>query len=71
MKRRAGGKTDRATDDVLQLPDVARPRVANQGLHDRGRDGLDSPARLPGEPLGKMADQRRNVVAALAQGPAA
>src|SRR5208283_2205650 len=68
LKRRAGGEDDRAFDDVLQLPDIARPGVAHQGLHDRGRDRLDPPAHAPGEPLGKMADQRRDVVAALAQG---
>ena len=67
LQRRAGGEDDRALDDVLQLADVARPGVANQGLHDRGRDGLDPPAHPPGELLGEMADQPRDVVAALAQ----
>ena len=67
LQRRARREDDRALDDVLQLADVARPGVAHQGVHDRGRDGLDLPAHPPGEPLGEMADQQRDVVAALAQ----
>ena len=47
------------------------PGIANQGIHDGGRDRLDPPAHPPGEPLGKMADQCWVVVAALRRGPAA
>jgi hypothetical protein len=65
---RAGGEDHRALDDVLQLPHVARPGVANQGVHDRRWDGLDPPAHPPGEPLGEMAHQTRDVLRAIAQG---
>ena len=68
LQRRAGGEDDRALDDVLQLADVARPGVARQGIHDRGRDGFDPPAHAAGELLGEMAHQSRDVVAALPQG---
>ena len=62
------GEDDRPLDDVLvKLPDVARPGVADQGVHDRGRDGLDPPTHPPGEPLGEMADQPRDVVTTLPQ----
>ena len=67
LERRARGEDDRPLDDVLQLADVARPGVADQGLHDRGRDGLDPPAHPPGELLGEVADQPRDVVRPLPQ----
>ena len=67
LKRRARREDHCALDDVLQLPDVARPRIVHQGLHDGGRDGLDPPAHPPGELLSEMADQPRDVVTAFSQ----
>src|SRR5262249_20293900 len=64
---RAWRKDDGAFKDVLHLADVARPGVANQGVQDRGRDGLDPPAHAPREPLGEVASEHRNIVAPLTQ----
>ena len=55
LQRRPGRKDDRALDDVLQLAYVARPIIANERIHDRGWDGLNSPAHPPSEPLREMA----------------
>jgi hypothetical protein len=68
LERRSRRKDDRAFDDVLHLPDVARPGVANQGFHGRGRDGLDWPAHPHRKPLGEMAGEHWNIFASLAQG---
>ena len=68
VQRRARREDDRALDDVLQLADVARPGILHQRVHGLGRNGLDPPAHAPGDCLREMADEPRNVVAALAQG---
>src|SRR5438093_7839561 len=67
-ERSARRENDRAFDDILHLPDIARPVVANKGVHDRGRDALDPPAHPARETLDEMADQHRNIFAPLAQG---
>src|SRR5262249_40717737 len=60
LKFRRAGKDNRAFDDVLHLPDIARPGIANQRLHGRIRNGFDSPAHLPREPLGEMTGKHRD-----------
>ena len=59
-----GTADDQRRDDVLELPDVARPVVAGQRL--QGRSGGRGPA--PGErlrPLPEVVDEEHDVVAAV------
>ena len=51
-----------------RLPDVIRPEILHQDVHDLGRDGLDPSAHPPCELLGERADQPGDVLRALAQG---
>jgi hypothetical protein len=38
-ERRSRGQNQGALHDVLEFPDVARPRIRSKGVHHRGRDG--------------------------------
>ena len=58
----------RPLDVVLQLADVARPVVLAQQPHRLGVDPADLAAVLLGVALQEELDQRRDVLAALAQG---
>lgn len=62
------GKDDRSLDDVLQFAYIPRPGVADQGIHDCGRDGLDPLAHPPRELLDEVADQRQDTVRPIPQG---
>lgn len=46
---RAARQDHRALHQVLQFPDVARPRIGGQGCHRRRRDPLDRFFHLLGE----------------------
>ena len=58
---------DQTLDDVLQLADVARPRILRQRLHRIRRDAGDGRAVLRRKLRQEQVDQQRNVLAALAQ----
>ena len=60
-------KNHRAFDDIFQLADVARPRVGEQHLLRRARDGLDLLAELPGEARYEKLRQGDDVAVAVAQ----
>ncbi len=58
----------RALDDVLQLADVARPRVGRERRRGRvGEAGEARPAELDRHPPPEMAGEKRDVVGAGAQ----
>src|SRR5215470_4479016 len=61
------GEHDRARNQVLELPHVPRPIVILQHLHGVGREGVGGFAKLQRVFLQKMAGQRGNIVASLAQ----
>src|ERR1700677_773054 len=63
-----GAQNHCAFDYVFQLPDVARPRVSNQGLHCFRGDRIDRLAHALGGLLHKMACQERNVPRTFPQG---
>src|SRR5207249_2797418 len=58
---------DRALDAVLQLADVARPRVRHQPLGRRGRQALDVVAVDRGEALEEALREEEDVAAARAE----
>src|ERR1700758_5402015 len=60
-------KDDRAFHQVLQLADVARPRVPLEGSHDFRRYSVDLLAHAAAKELDKMRDKSRNVLPTLSQ----
>src|SRR5580704_18700810 len=58
---------DAALDDVLQLPDVARPVVPPQSHHDVLRNRVDGLALLPGKYFDEVFRKKGNVVEPFAQ----
>ena len=56
-----------AFNDVFQFADVARPRVGEQHLLRRARDGLDLLAELPGEARYEKLREGDDVAVAVAQ----
>src|ERR1700689_971314 len=67
LEQRALGKDDRSLDDILQLPDVARPGVTNQRVHGFRRDGVDLLGHIKSKVLREMTNKERYIVSALAQ----
>ena len=58
---------DQPLDGVLQLADVALPARALQVLERRRREALRPPVVVAAEQVGEVLDQRRDVLAAIAQ----
>ncbi len=61
------GQNDGAFDQVLQLANVARPRISHQRLHRRRRHARDRPVHAPGTLVGEIRDQQRNVLGPVTQ----
>src|SRR5215510_17429 len=61
LQRSAARQDDRPLDDVLQLPDVAGPRVAHEPTHCFGGDRFHRPAEPPREASEKEHRELRNV----------
>ncbi len=55
-------------DHVFQFTDIARPGIIDQKLHRFVRIRRQLPTEFPGESLGEMADQQRDVFPPLRQG---
>src|SRR5690606_13499155 len=60
-------QNDAALDDVLQLPDVARPGVGREPLQDGVGKRCKLPSDLPSKPRGKRLRQLDDVSRTLAQ----
>src|SRR5580692_6505295 len=58
---------DAALDDVLQLPDIARPAIPPQSHHDVLRNKVDGFALLPGKRFDEVFRKKGNVVEPFAQ----
>src|SRR5271167_1642803 len=54
-------------DEILQFADVARPIVLSESLHGACGNRLDSSTRTANAIFDEKFDQRRNILAALAQ----
>ena len=59
---RTGREDDRALNDVLELPDVARPGVPAQISHGRAGNGLERFVHAPRKLAREGPDQKRNVL---------
>ncbi len=62
-----GRENDGALDEVFEFAHVAGPVIAFEGRQGFGRDGLDVAIHAPRILLRKIANQRGDVLAALAQ----
>ena len=67
MEHRRATEDQGALNDILQLPDVARPGVPGQAQGRIRIHGVDAPAEARGVLLHEEMDQQRYVFAALAQ----
>src|SRR5208337_1616853 len=62
-----GAHNYRSLDHVLQLPDVSRPAVADEGIHALLGDAFDVSVHALGEALDEMLHQQRDVLSPFAQ----
>src|SRR5258708_27327196 len=67
MKRVSVGQDDIAFDEILQLPDVSRPRMAYQHLHHVCRNAVDLLVHAFRVDSHKVPHQRQEVSAPVAQ----
>src|SRR5579863_3159889 len=58
---------DTALDDVLQLPDIARPVITPQSQHDVLGNRVDAFALLPGKRFEEVFRKKGNIVELFAQ----
>src|SRR5579863_5405101 len=63
----SGCSDDAALDDVLQLPDIARPVIPRQSHHDVLGNRLDGFALLPGKRFDEVFHEKGNIVEPFAQ----
>src|SRR5262245_58873571 len=61
LEGRTPREDDRSLDDVLQLADVTRPRVAHQPIHRLSGDRIDLATESPSEARKKELREQRNV----------
>src|SRR5581483_2496130 len=67
VDHRALGKDEEPLDEVLELADVPRPAIAQEGFHGLGRERLLRHPHLARLRLREVADEEREVVASLAE----
>src|SRR5262245_24092466 len=67
IEGRAAPENRGTLDRVFELADIARPIVGDGAIEKRGRDSLKRLAQLAGDLCKEVADERRDVLAPLAQ----
>src|SRR3990167_5375395 len=68
LEPRAAAHDDRSLDDVLELANIARPRIGNEAVECPLRDRLDRPPQLPRVLRHEVPHQQRDILGPLAQG---
>ena len=67
FERGASREDDGALEDVLQLADVARPRIRHQPAHGRRVDAVEPPSDPRRELVEQELRQERNILGPLAE----